>query len=183
MLKKNNKHSIPHKLLLILVLLTIVSCAPVISKQIREQIDPDLTAENIVRDPERYKGEIFMVSGTIIETEITEEGTFIKILHRPASFRGKPKDIDESAGRFLVLVDRYLDPVVYAKDRSITAAGEILGKRTLPLGEIQYNYPLIHAREIHLWPVVRRDYYPYRPYPYPYYYDHWWWQRRGFWYY
>ncbi|WKZ23423.1 MAG: Slp family lipoprotein [Candidatus Brocadiaceae baterium WH-1] len=182
MQKKNNLYSIPRKLLITLSLLaTIAGCAPVISKQLRQQIEPDLTAEDILKDPDRYTGKVFMVSGTILETEITEEGTFIKILHRPATFRGRPKDVDESAGRFLALTDRYLDPVVYAKDRSITVAGEILGKRTLPLGKIQYDYPLIHAREIYLWPLTPELSRPY-PYPYPYYYDHWWW-RRGYWYY
>lgn len=159
------------------VLLSITGCAPVISKQVREQVNPNITADEVFKDPERYKGETIIVSGNIIETENTKEGTLIKILQHPATSRGRPKDVDTSAGRFLASVDHYLDPVIYAKGRAITIAGEVQGIQTLPVGEVQYTYPVIHAREIYIWPVEKRYYSP----DY-HYHDPFWW-RPGFWYY
>jgi outer membrane lipoprotein len=35
--------------------------------------------------------------------------------------------------------------------REITVAGEIAGREALPLAGIQYTYPVILAKEIHLW--------------------------------
>ncbi|TLD40507.1 MAG: outer membrane lipoprotein Slp family [Candidatus Jettenia ecosi] len=159
------------------ILLLITGCAPVISKQVREQVNPNIRVEEVFKDPERYQGEMIIVSGNIIETENTKEGTFIKILQHPAGSRGRPKDVDTSKGRFLAAFDHYLDPVIYAKGRAITIAGEVQGKQTLPVGEVQYTYPVIRAKEMHLWPVEKRYYSP----DY-YYHDHFWW-RRGFWYY
>ncbi len=160
---------------MMLLLLSIAGCAPVISKQIREQVRPDITFADVLNDPDRYKGQMLILSGDVIETENTKEGTLLKILQRPAGFRGKPKDVDETGGRFLALDSRYLDANVFTKGRNVTVAGEVQGKRVLPLGGIEYAYPLISVKEIYLWPVERNYYYPPYPYYYPYYYDGWWW--------
>lgn len=144
-------------------------CAHVISKQVRQQMKPDITFYDVQKDPEHFNSQIIVLSGIIIETTNTHEGTLIKVLQRPAGFRGQPKNTDETEGRFLALADQYLDPAVYAKDREVTIAGAVQGKRVLPTGEIEYTYPLIHIKEIYLWPVYKEYYHPY-PYYYPGFY-------------
>jgi outer membrane lipoprotein len=161
MVKSNNYH-IFSKLVLIAVFLSITGCAPVISKQIRKQVNPDITDEAVLRKPEHYKGEIIILGGIILDAENIEEGTSITVLHRPRTSRGRPKNVDESAGRFIALVDHYLDVALYRSGRSVTVAGEVQEPRTLPLGEVEYNYPVIGVKEIYLWPVQRQLY---RPYP------------------
>lgn len=42
---------------------------------------------------------------------------------------------DGSAGRFLVLIDQYLDVAIYRSGRLVTVAGEIQEPRTMPAGE------------------------------------------------
>ncbi len=142
-------------------LFLVAGCAPVISKQIREQVKPTITPEAVLSDPNSYKGEMIILSGIIIESENSNEGTLLKVLQRPAGFRGKPKDIDESSGRYLALVDHYLDTAIYTKGRAVTTAGEVQGTRELPLGETKYTYPVISVKEIYLWPVERDTYAPY----------------------
>lgn len=173
-MRKSSKRSIPRATMFIL-LLAFLGCAPVISKQVRERVNQEITLEEVFKDPERFKGETIIVSGDIIETEVTKEGTLLKILQHPAGFRGRPKDVDRSEGRFLAIADFYLDPYVYRKGREVTVGGEVQGARSLPLGEIHYNYPVVHIKDIYLWPI-ERIYYPfYRPY---YYNDYWWWRSR-----
>ena len=79
-----------------------------------------------------------------------KEGTLFEILQSPAGFRGEGKDTDKSEGRFLVHNDSYLDLNIYTKGRSVTVAGQIRGKKVLPLGETEYTYPLIPQRNISL---------------------------------
>lgn len=146
---------------IIIVLLLLAGCAPVISKQIRERVNPDIMPEEVLRNPEQYKGEMIILSGEIIEIENKEDNTSVKVLQLPAGFRGKPKDMTESEGRFLAIVDHYLDPFIYTKGRKVTVAGKVEGTRQLPLGETQYNYPVIHVAELYLWPIERDYYYPY----------------------
>lgn len=162
----------------------MAGCAHVISRQTRKQASPEITFEEVLENPEDYTGEVIILSGVITETKNTKEGTLLEVLQIPANYRGKPADIEESKGRFLVIDERFLDPDIYTKWRSITVAGEILGKRTQQMGKTEYTYPFIQATEIYLWPI-ERTYYPYRyryyPYDYPYssYYafDRYYWRR------
>ena len=158
---RRTTHFIISRSMPIVLLLSLASCAPVISKQIRDQVKPDLTLREVLKDPEHYKGQMVILSGVIIETKNTKEGTLLTVLQRPAGFRGKPKDVDESEGRFLALDSRYLDPTIFEKDRAVTIAGEVQEKRTLRLGETDYVYPLIDIKEVYLWPVEKRYYSPY----------------------
>jgi len=103
----------------------------------------------------------------------TKEGTLIEILQKPADLQGRPKDVDESDGRFLALYDGYLNTAIYTRGREVAVAGEIKEKRVLPLEEIDYTYPLISIREIHLFKPKKEEKF-YR-YPYPYWsYPPWW---------
>src|SRR5574337_1114411 len=172
-MKINNKYPLFPKSMVMVLLLSMAGCAPVISRQVRDQVRPDITFTEILNDPERYKGQMVILSGIIVEAKNTQEGTLLQVLQRPIGFRGKPKDVDETEGRFLALDSRYLDVNVFTKGRSVTIAGEVQEKRTLPLGEIKYTYPLIYVKEIYLWPIEKS--YPNRYY---YYDDYWWWRSR-----
>ena len=125
-----------------------------------------------MKDPDAYKGKIVIWSGLIIGTKNLKEGTLIEILQKPADSAGKPKDVDHSDGRFLALYNGYLDAAIYSGGRKLAVAGEINGKRLLPLGEIEYAYPLISIKEIHLFKVKKEE--TLNPYPCPY----WWYSPR-----
>lgn len=156
-------------------ILVIAGCAPVISKDIRDQVARDLSFKEVLQDPEAYKGKMVLWGGVIIKAENQKEGTLIEVLQKPTDREGRPKDVDLSDGRFLALYDGFLDAAIYAREREVTIAGEIKEKRVLPLGDIQYSYPLILVRQLHLWPAERKEQlYPY-PYPRPYGPYPWWW--------
>ncbi|MBW1716714.1 MAG: Slp family lipoprotein [Deltaproteobacteria bacterium] len=156
---------------LLVVLFLTSGCAPVISKGIREQVDKEIRFEDVIQDPEGYEGKMVLWGGVIIGAKNLKEGTLIEVLRTATDRQGRPKNIDRSEGRFLALYDGYLDVAIYAQGREVTVAGEMKGKRVLPLDEIDYTYPLISVKEIHLWPVKREE----RVYPYPYWHYPWWW--------
>jgi outer membrane lipoprotein len=126
-------------------------CAHVIASNLRMQVPKDLTFAAVLKDPDRFRGEMVIWGGRIIET-VNEEGyTRIKVLQIPLDFTGFPEDEEASEGRFLVQVIGYVDPEIYRKGRFITLAAIILGSRREPLGAIEYEYPLLESRQIHLW--------------------------------
>jgi outer membrane lipoprotein len=169
------KERIYEPLIVTFFILMAVSCAPIISKDVRDRVTPDLTFKEVLQDPEARIGNWVLWGGVIIRAENQKEGTLIEVLQKPTDKEGKPKSVDHSDGRFLALYDGFLDVAIYARGREITIAGEIKEKRVLPLGEIQYAYPLILVKELHLWPAERKERpYPY-PYPRPYWRYPWWW--------
>ena len=153
-------------------LFSLIGCAPVISKQLRKQVTKELTLDLVLKDPEAYKGKTVLWSGVIIRSVNLKEGTMIEVLQKPADAQGKPRDVDNSEGRFLALKTGYLDAAIYNGGRKITIVGEIHGKKVQPLGEIEYIYPLIQVKEIHLWPMEKKGSVYYYPYPYLHY--PWW---------
>lgn len=154
-------------------ILIIAGCAPVISKDIRDQVARDLSFKEVLQDPDAYRGKLVLWGGVIIKAENQKEGTLIEVLQKPTDREGRPKHIDRSDGRFLALYDGFLDAAIYAREREVTIAGEIKEKRVLPLGDIQYAYPLILVRQLHLWPAERKE--RLYPYPHPYGPYPWWW--------
>jgi outer membrane lipoprotein len=160
---------------LLAVMFVAAGCAPVISKNLREQVEKEISFKQVIRNPDAYQGKMVIWGGVIVAAKNTKEGTLLEILQKPTDAQGRPKDVDRSDGRFLALYDRYLDAAIYAQGREVTVAGEIKGKKILPMGEIQYTYPMILAKEIHLWPVRTRERIYMYPYPDWYYY-------RGGWY-
>jgi outer membrane lipoprotein len=173
--------------LLAIILVSVLfaaGCGPVISKSLRDQVDNNLTFSEVSKFPDAHKGAVVVWAGVIIEAKNTREGTLLEILQRQADFFGAPEEADRTEGRFLALYPSYLDVAVYSKGREVTVGGEVHGRRVMPLGEIQYTYPLVLAKEIYLWPDASRErlapypYYPWgwydpfwRPWYYPYPYD------------
>jgi outer membrane lipoprotein len=137
--------------LLILVVTSLLGCAHVISQELRERADKELSFAALLKDPDRYVGRFVIFGGIIASTANTEVGTYIEVVQKALDFRGRPENTDVSGGRFLILSERYLDSAIYSQGTEVTVAGEVIGKRVRPLGEIQYAYPLIKSSEIHLF--------------------------------
>jgi outer membrane lipoprotein len=169
-------HTPPPRLALILVLLlsALAGCATSpFSKQIREAAKRQPSFTDISTRPEAYKGRPMLLGGTIIQTTNRPQGSEIEVLQRPLdSWDERPEDTDQSYGRFLIRCPQFLDSAVYAKDRDITVAGNVLGTETRPLDQTQYPYPIIGCTQIQLWPI--RPPVAYYGYPGPYGYGPWW---------
>jgi outer membrane lipoprotein len=150
--------------------LLLSGCVYVISKGIRREVTRDLSLKEVIKDPDAYKGKVVLWGGVIIDSKNLKEGTRIIILQKDLNIWGRPKESDKSQGRFIVSYPGYLDTAIYRRDREITVAGEIVGRKVLPIGEITYTYPELSPREIHLWTEEKKAEYPYPYWPYP-----WWW--------
>jgi outer membrane lipoprotein len=156
----------------VLVLCTLVlllnACATVISPQLMEQVDRNLTYGALASRPDEARGKIVLLGGTIVQTMPRPKETEIEVVQKQLSSSGEPYLTDKSEGRFLVVVDRFLDPAIYRSGRDITVAGEVQESVLRRLGEIDYRYPVIAAMELHLWKE------PLTPQPYPYGYPYYW---------
>jgi outer membrane lipoprotein len=158
---------------LFLGLAALSGCAPVISKGILRQVDPNVTFASAFKNPDAYRGKVVVWGGTIISASNLKEGTLIEILQKPLGFDKRPTDGDETGGRFLALYDGYLDTAIYTKGREVTVAGSIRGVQTKRLDEIDYHYPLMAVKEIHLWKKHTESPPPYYPYGYWGFFPYW----------
>jgi outer membrane lipoprotein len=166
----------------IFVLLTglvgVISCVP-FSTNIMHQVDPKLAFGVVLKDPSAFQGKTVLWGGIIVETINRANETIIKVRQTDLDYQTRPANLDRSQGRFLIQYGGFLDPAIYKEGREITAVGEISGKEVFPLGNLQYTYPVVSAKEIYLWEVMI----PYRPIYPPWYYGPYypWWGYRPYW--
>ncbi len=140
------------KLFIMITLTTfLAACTPAISKKSLDKVDPNLSFQMLIKDPELYRGKNILVGGQILAVNVREGESWVEVLHKPLDWQHNPKDTDESAGRFLVRFQGFLDPAIYTAGKKITVVGEVQGKKVQPLKEMDYAYPVLTPREHFLW--------------------------------
>jgi outer membrane lipoprotein len=173
-----------------LLMMLAVSCAPVLSQNILQQgiYNPNLT--ELKENPILNDRKLFIFGGIIVNTTATKEGSLIEGIYVPVTGRGYFRGwYREGGGRFMAIYreKEILDPLIYSEKREVTLAGQFIGTRKGKIGEMDYEFPFFEIKEIYLWQEYNNRgsyyyypshyYYPsyyrghYRdPYYYPYYY-------------
>ncbi|MCK9273890.1 MAG: Slp family lipoprotein [Syntrophales bacterium] len=129
----------------------ISSCMQAISSEVRSLADKDLSFQQIVQNPEAYRGKIVLIGGRIIGTYVEEGKTWLEVLQQPLGWRDKPESSDVSYGRFLIYFPEYKDPEVFRKNDLVTVAGEIKEASKRRINSVQYRYPVLVPRELNIW--------------------------------
>ena len=129
----------------------VVGCAPPFPKDLLDKTDRNVSFAALQKEPERFSGKLLMLGGTIVDTKNLKEGTQIEVLQKPLDGEGQPAVTDETGGRFLVVTSQFLDGAIYHRGRSVTIIGEVSGSKLQPLGELEYRYPVLTAKGLHLW--------------------------------
>jgi outer membrane lipoprotein len=97
-----------------------------------------------------------MLGGRVLKTEAHESSSEIVVLQLPLDSSKKPKDGDESEGRFLIRSEKFLDPAIYQQWRLLTVVGKVSGKEVRSVGDFDYVYPVLEPIEIKPWPLGRK---------------------------
>jgi outer membrane lipoprotein len=94
--------------------------------------------------------------GVIAKVTNNANNSMLEVVHFPLKSSARPKQGDETQGRFRVYFSGLLDPVIYKEGRSITALGIITSSEEGKIGEHEYNYPVLKASYIHLWKDIQK---------------------------
>ena len=122
-------------------------------------------------------------NGRTTNTENKQNASRLTILAYPLNNDGKPLSSNLSSGRFIAIVNEFLEPTVYSRDRKITIIGDLIKTETVKIGEFPYEYPIVQEEHHYLWspdpeftgpnypPYWWHDpwYNPYYPWRHPYY--------------
>ena len=99
------------------------------------------------------EGRRIVWGGQTIRMENLADRSRIELLAYPLDSRQRPMVGEPSLGRFLVERAGYLEPVDYAPGRLLTVTGRLLKRVRGKVGGAPYNYPLVEADELYLWPL------------------------------
>ncbi|UXI69637.1 Slp family lipoprotein [Tahibacter amnicola] len=118
-------------------------------------------------------GDAVRWGGEVIQVTTEANRSCFEILARDLNDSARPRQRDESAGRFLACRKGFYDPEVFAKGREVTVTGVLSGMEERLVGEFRYRYPKVEADVIYLWRKPVETVRVYDPYPW-FYWDPFW---------
>lgn len=114
-------------------------------------VDPGLTPQSPVATADTGIGRAVMWAGVIVSSSNQPKQTQIEVLAHQVQDNGKPDLAGPTLGRFLILSPGYLETLDYAPGRLVTVVGSLGHPREGHIGESSYLYPVVWARQLHLW--------------------------------
>lgn len=127
---------------------------------IQDSPQPDISLSQTNQNMAQHQNQTVRWGGKIVQVENDNAGSTIHIVQLPLKHYGRP-DADQyknSAGRFIVITTKYLDPQIYQQDRLITISGTISGERNITVDKREMQVPVVNLEENYLWPEpVKRD--------------------------
>lgn len=96
--------------------------------------------------------------GEIVAVETLADRSCFELLGKPLSDSARPRQKDESAGRFIACRAGFYDPALFEVGREMTVVGRVEGIEPRRIGEFEYRYPKVAADVLYLWP--EREPYP-----------------------
>jgi outer membrane lipoprotein len=142
-------------------------CASQVPQLIREAPPAKLSVSQATAG-QAQTGTRIRWGGTIASVDNQQNATALEIVERPLNGDGRPKQTDQTGGRFIARVHGFLDPEVYKTGREVTVAGALAGRTERTIGQHPYTFPLVDVTQVYLWPE-RREY----PRYYDPFYDPW----------
>ncbi|MGR5176717.1 Slp family lipoprotein [Vibrio parahaemolyticus] len=124
-------------------------------------------------NPSAYVGEPARWGGVIAKlTNPTSTSSELQISQFELDSKHRPDETLQGSSRFVVKVERFLDPSVFVQGKPMTFVGEIEGAEVIEVGEQKLTVPVIKAVNYYLWTEDNKikTYYVGDPY-YDYYYD------------
>lgn len=115
------------------------------------QVDRALTPQSVIAEAEASHGKIALWGGTILNTRNLEDTTQIEVLAYPLNSSHKPMLDSKPLGRFIIQHKGYLEPATYEQGLLISVLGSVAKNQKGKVGESEYTYPVINARQLHLW--------------------------------
>lgn len=129
-----------------------------------EQVDRSINYARTVQNPEAVRNRQAVFGGSIISTRNLADYTEIIVLAYPLDNTDRPNTSATPLGRLILIQPGYLESVQYAPGRLLSARGIMAGVQVQPLEQNTYTYPVLEARELHLWSAEEyesdRGYFP-----------------------
>ena len=136
-------------LLVVLLLLSACASSPGLDSS---GVDRLLTPRGVTAAPQLAGGKQVLWGGVIVHTTNLKDSTQMEVLAYPLDSSERPQTGSDAQGRFILEQAGFLDPASYAEGRLVTVVGTLSGTRAGRVGESGYDFPVVSARQIHLWP-------------------------------
>ena len=139
-----------HKSFSVMLLTIGLSACVSVPESLQSPVTNMVTYENAVMDNVPI-GTVARWGGVIAGVENLPEYSVMEIVHYPLKANGRPNLREASIGRFKAVVDGFIDPMVFKKDRVVSVLGSVSEAMQGTVGEQAYTYPSLQVSGYHLW--------------------------------
>jgi outer membrane lipoprotein len=132
--------------------LALAACTPPPVLKLKEppqNIAPDMATTA----PVLYRGAEILWGGRIVEVRNRADASEIVILAYPLDGGQRPRPKEPSQGRFIAVLEGYVESYDYPHDRFLTVSGKVDGSLDGNVDEQPYVYAVVRAEGVHLWPA------------------------------
>jgi outer membrane lipoprotein len=136
------------------ILLSGCSSQRIVPESMEPLVDRTVSFRDLLASPEAYKGRLLVLGGEVLNAKRLRDSTQIELLQLPFKDDEEPsRDRQQSQGRFLALQQEFLDPATMVQGTRVTIVGEVSGAKTDRLDDVEYRYPTLIVKHLHIWPV------------------------------
>lgn len=169
--------------IVLLTSLILSGCASNLPVEITTELGGSPNLAEARQAPDSHQGQTVRWGGTIARVENQSNQTTLEIVSRNLSRQGRPEQDDTTDGRFIAVVEGFLDPVIYSAGREVTVNGQLAGVVDGKIDQHDYQYPVVTAKVIHLWEEIIEVQPMYPPGYWPYHDPFWdsYWRRQFLW--
>jgi len=136
---------------LLAISLFIGGCAAQAPAFVREAVPNSPALTQVIAETAAHSGRKVRWGGNIEQSENLAQEAWLEIVERPLDSSGRPRDSDQSGGRFIAKVAGFFDPVIYARGRDITVTGVVDGDASRKIGGFDYRYIVVKVEAVYLW--------------------------------
>ena len=134
----------------------LVGCTSqrIIPESMEPLVDRTVSFHDVLASPESYKGRVLVLGGEVLNAKRLRDGTQIELLQLPLEDGERPShDRQQSQGRFLAMQPEFFDPATMTQGTRVTIVGEVSGAKTDHLDDVEYRYPTLIVKHLHVWQV------------------------------
>ncbi len=137
--------------LIMLIALALGACATG-PRYSTDNVNQELTPRAAVDKGSAAEGDRVIWGGRIIETRPREAHTQVEVLDYPLDRSQRPNTARSPGARFLIIHGEFLEPSDWRADRLVTVTGTVESIRRGRIEEADYQYAVIRADDLYLWP-------------------------------
>lgn len=140
------------KNLFLLLAVVLAACAGMRPDLDTSDVDREITPTRAATAIEQARGHTVLWGGAIMSSRNLKNTTEIEVLGAPLDDL-YPNRSAEPQHRFIIVQQGYLETADYKPGRLVTVVGSVREARAGTVGDARYVFPIVDARQLHLWPV------------------------------
>jgi outer membrane lipoprotein len=158
---------IRNSLLTVGLVFSLLACSSIPAQLDLPLEQPPLLTE-VQADINAQQGKRVRWGGNVVSVNNYAQQTWLEIVARPLQHNNsRPQSLSLSAGRFIAIVDGFLDPLQFMSPsqssnqpsqaggdnilREVTLVGRVRRLESQKIGDYDYQFPLISVEALHIW--------------------------------